>query len=138
MNILETEWWSLALPPEWWADREEDSILIGDRDSVGSIEVSTLHSDSGAFELAQIKQLAQANSEGDWSWDTATVGAYTGIVTRYQDEGDAVREWYVACDEILLFITYSCELENAGLDDAAVDEMLATLTPSQGTLSESS
>ena len=35
MNILETEWWNLALPPEWWAESEEDSILIGDRDGVG-------------------------------------------------------------------------------------------------------
>ena len=40
MNVLETEWWSLALPPEWWADSEEDSILIGDRDDVGCIEIS--------------------------------------------------------------------------------------------------
>ena len=43
MNILETEWWSLALPPEWWADTEEDSILVGDRDEVGCIEIFTLH-----------------------------------------------------------------------------------------------
>ena len=32
MNVLETEWWTLAIPPEWWADSEEDSILVGDRD----------------------------------------------------------------------------------------------------------
>jgi hypothetical protein len=28
---------------------------------------------------------------------------------------------------MLLFITYSCEEENAGMDDAAVDELLDTL-----------
>ncbi len=42
MNVLETEWWTLALPPEWWADSEEDSILVGDRDDVGCIEISTV------------------------------------------------------------------------------------------------
>ena len=34
MNVLETEWWTVAIPPEWWADSEEDSILVGDRDDV--------------------------------------------------------------------------------------------------------
>ena len=45
MNILHTEWWNIAVPPEWWADQEEESILIGDRDDVGSVEISTLHRD---------------------------------------------------------------------------------------------
>ena len=31
MNVLETEWWTMAIPPEWWADTQEDSILVGDR-----------------------------------------------------------------------------------------------------------
>jgi hypothetical protein len=28
---------------------------------------------------------------------------------------------------MLLFITYSCDLDNRGMDDAAVDELLDTL-----------
>ena len=28
MNMLETEWWTMAIPPEWWADSEEDSIVV--------------------------------------------------------------------------------------------------------------
>ena len=38
-----------------------------------------------------------------------------------------MREWYVAIGSVLLFITYSCDAENRGLDDAAVDEILQTL-----------
>jgi hypothetical protein len=30
-------------------------------------------------------------------------------------------------DDLLLLITYSCDLENAGMDDSAVDEILSTL-----------
>jgi hypothetical protein len=32
------------------------------------------------------------------------------------------------CGAMLLFITYSCEEENRGMDDAAVDEILDTLS----------
>jgi len=131
MNILETEWWSLAVPPEWWAEREEDSILIGDRDDVGSIEISTLHKDAGEFHPAEIEAFARDNSDGNWDWAPAALGAYRGLGTHYMEEGDAVREWVVARDGVMLFITYSCATENAGLDDAAVDELLDTLAPRQ-------
>ena len=117
------------IPPEWWADQEEDSILIGDRDDVGSIEISTLHRDQGAFSDTEIQALARDNSDADWCWESAALGAFKGIGTRYQHDNDAVREWYVAVGGLLLFVTYSCDAENAGLDDAAVDELLDTLTP---------
>ncbi len=38
-----------------------------------------------------------------------------------------MREWYVFNGALLLFITYSCDEENRGMDDAAVDELLDTL-----------
>ena len=43
MNVLETERWTQLVPNEWWAESEEDTILVGDRDDVGCIEISTLH-----------------------------------------------------------------------------------------------
>ena len=58
MNVLETEWWTLALPPEWWAEAEEDSILVGDRDGVGCIEISTLHREAGAFSPQDVEERA--------------------------------------------------------------------------------
>jgi hypothetical protein len=42
-------------------------------------------------------------------------------------EDSAIREWYVAHGALMLFITYSCDEDNAGMDDAAVDELLDTL-----------
>ena len=57
------------------------------------------------------------------------MGAFRGVVTDYTDGEDALREWYLACGPLLLFITYCCDCENRGLDEAAVDEILATLNP---------
>ena len=45
----------------------------------------------------------------------------------YNDDGDAVRDWYLRCDNLLLLITYSCADDNAGMDDSAVNEILETL-----------
>jgi hypothetical protein len=127
MNVLETEWWTLALPPEWWANAEEDSILVGDRDDVGCIEVSTLHKEEGEFDAAGVREIALEDSEPSLQWRPVTLGEFTGVSSDYLEEDVAIREWYVFNGPLLLFITYSCDKENRGMDDAAVDELLDTL-----------
>lgn len=129
MNMLETEWWSIGVPPEWWAEREEDSIVIGDRDDVGSIEISTLRKESGTFSASEVERIARENGETAWRWSACTAGAFAGVGCHYVEEQDAVWEWYLACGPVLLFITYCCAIDNIGLDLAAVEEILETLAP---------
>jgi hypothetical protein len=128
MNVLETEWWTMALPPEWWADSEEDSILVGDRDDVGCIEISTLHKDEGLFDAAEMLGIATAESAEATDWRDVRLGDFVGVASNFLEEGSAIREWYVMHGAMLLFITYSCDEDNGGMDDAAVDELLDTLS----------
>ena len=129
MNVLETEWWTLAVPPEWWADTEENSILVGDRDGVGCIEITTLHKEEGVFDHRAVLDIANAESDQAVNWATVTLGDFAGVTGEFLEEDTAIREWYVASGPMLLFITYSCDEENRGMDDAAVDELLDTLLP---------
>ena len=127
MNVLQTEWWTLALPPEWWADSEEDSILIGDRDDVGCIEISTLHKEQGEFDEQALRDMVAEEADRVLEWRSITLGEFKGLASNYVEEGAAIREWYVASGALLLFITYSCDEDNRGMDDSAVDELLDTL-----------
>jgi hypothetical protein len=127
MNVLETEWWTLALPPEWWAESEDESILIGDQDEVGCIEISTLHKEEGEFAQDLVRSIAQQESEQSVDWASVVLGEFAGVGGSYVQDGTAVREWYVVNGPLMLFITYSCGEENRGMDDAAVDEILETL-----------
>jgi hypothetical protein len=127
MNVLETEWWTMALPPEWWAETEEDSILVGDRDDVGCIEITTLHKEQGEFDLAEASEIARSESSQSLDWNKVSLGYFEGITSQFVEEGAAIREWYVVHRGLMLFITYSCDEDNRGMDDAAVDELLDTL-----------
>lgn len=127
MNILETEWWSMALPPEWWAESEEESILVGDRDDVGCLEFTSLHKESGEFDEAEVLAIAEAESEQKLTWQPLSLGDFQGVASSFVEEGAAIREWYLANGTLLLFITYSCDEANGGMDDAAVNEILDTL-----------
>ena len=119
------------MPPEWWAESEEDTVLIGDRDDVGVIEISTLHKNEGEFSTGEIASIA---SEEGGDTKKISLGDFSGLLKSLvedaeDDSGEAIalREWYVSNGAIMLYITYSCELENQGMDDAAVDEILDTL-----------
>jgi hypothetical protein len=127
MNVVETEWWTLVLPPEWWADSQDDGILIGDRDDVGCIEISTLHKEEGEFTQEDLEEIAGEGSDPAKSWQAVALGEFRGFTGQFVEEDTAIREWYVANGPVMLFVTYSCDLENRGMDDASVDEILDTL-----------
>ncbi len=117
----------MVVPPEWWAESEEESILVGDHDGVGCIEISTLHKDDGEFEQKTLQAIATEEAEQVLEWKDVTLGDFRGVRSQFLEEEAAIREWYVANGSMMLFITYSCDEENGGMDDASVDELLDTL-----------
>lgn len=127
MNILETEWWTIAVPSEWWADQEEETILIGDRDDVGCIEITTLCKDKGNFYEAEVRGIADSDREVNVAWEPVGLNGFEGLHGVYQEEESSIREWYLSTGGLLLFVSYCCENENQGMDDAAVNEILDTL-----------
>ncbi|MEQ9395214.1 hypothetical protein [Haliea sp.] len=128
MNVLETEWWSMALAPEWWADTDEDgTILVGDEDDVGCLEITTLHKEQGAFDARELLRIAEEESAAPQRWQKTSCGDFSGWQATFAEEDAAVREWYLAAGSVLLFVSYSCDADNRGMDDAAVDALLDTL-----------
>ncbi|MFK7830870.1 MAG: hypothetical protein AB8B57_13920 [Congregibacter sp.] len=123
MHVLEAGDWSLLLPPEWQAEDDGESIVIGDRDDVGCLEISELHKEDGEFGATDLAELTAESQP----WIPLHCGSFTGLVSGLIEEEVAIREWYLTAGDLLLYITYSCELENRGMDDSAVDEILDTL-----------
>jgi hypothetical protein len=125
MHTVETDWWSLDLPEEWGAEQDEETIVIGDEDGVGVIEITVLeHGEGGDADLATLaRQLFPQYSAPAH----VQLGEFAGLYFQYSDEGDAVREWLLRKSGQILLVSYSCDVENAGLDDEIVDEILDTL-----------
>lgn len=123
MRVLETDHWSLLLPPEWFAEQDEESVLISDGDGVGCLELSMLFSDGAAFDENQVREIC----EDPIALQPAELSDCPGWTRRFVEDDAALREWFVIADASLLYITYSCDLDNAGMDDAAVDDILSTL-----------
>ena len=102
-------------------------VRIGDADEVGEIEVTTLCKDSGTVTPSEIVAMAQEESPEVASWQNSELGQFKGLTGSFLDDDTHVQEWYVSAKAVLLYITYVCDAENAGMDDAAVTEILGTL-----------
>jgi hypothetical protein len=130
MNIVETDYWCLMLPPEWSAAQEDGVIRIIDQDGIGELALTTLLREPGdvsANTVAALTKLAALESPEVTDWAPARFGAFSGLEGRCEEDAMHVREWYLGYGEALLYITYVCDLEDSGMDDAAIEEILGTL-----------
>ena len=127
MNVLETDHWCLLLPTEWHADNEDDVVRIVDTDEVGELEITTLCKATGLVTADEVASMAHAESPEIAVWTPTTVGAFSGVYGTFQEDDAHIREWYVAAGQVLLYITYICDVTDAGMDDAAIDDILSTM-----------
>ncbi len=127
MRAVESQWWIIELPDEWEAEQDEETILISDQDGVGEIAITTLQKEQGNVDDEELQRCAEDIFQAFGPGQPVTVAELQGYSINYLDSGDAVREWYLRCDNLLILITYSCDEDNAGMDDSAVDEILSTL-----------
>jgi len=131
MRCVETDWWVIDLPDEWEAEQDEETIIIGDEEGVGALEITTLERSDETTEPADIAQLASALVPSDVVGAPVELNEFSGLYFEYSDEGDAVREWLLRCGPLLLLVSYSCDIEHRGFDDALVDDVLDTLQAKQ-------
>ena len=61
------------------------------------------------------------------SWAAATFGHFSGVTGQFTEEGAVLQEWYLINGVALLYCTYVCDVEDAGMDMPAVEEILGTL-----------
>lgn len=127
MNVVETQWWIIDLPPEWNAEQDDETIIIGDEDGVGEIAITTLEKENGNVSDTELREFCQEIEQEFGKGQECEVSELSGYYFEYHDEGDAVRDWYLRCDNLLVLITYSCALDNKAMDDSAVNEIISTL-----------
>ena len=127
VNIVETEYWCLMLPPEWLAEEEEDSVLITDQDGIGELAITTLIREPDDAPDTNLSEIAQTESPEVSSWAAATFGDFSGVTGQFTEEGAVLQEWYLIHGVALLYCTYVCDVEDAGMDMPAVEEILSTL-----------
>jgi hypothetical protein len=127
MRILETELFLLQLPDEWEAEQDDETFVITDADEISTLEITPLKKESGLVADEDLVQFtADLQSEGK-KGISSQLGDFGGECYFYEEEGAAWREWLVYAGDLILLITHGVEIENKGIDDSMVDDILSTL-----------
>lgn len=129
MNVLETDWWTLELPPEWVAVQDEDVVLIEDEDGVSCLELATLVREEGSVSDADLAAFSRELQEEGKQPRKTRAGPFRGLLFEHEDDGYHWREWFLRHEATFLYAAYHCASDNRGMDDAAIDEILGTLEP---------
>lgn len=132
MKVLETDLWCLLLPSEWQAEHDDGVVRILDRDGVGEIALATHCKRGGGISSDELLPMARAETPEIRDWQGCQLGKFVGLTGSFCEQDAYVREWYVCHGSTLLHVTYVCDEEDAGMDNAAVDEILGTLVAAAG------
>jgi hypothetical protein len=129
MKLLETDWWTLELPPEWEAEQEEELIVIEDEDGVSCLEISTLVREQGEVGDADLAEFSRDLRDAGLSGAPVRIGPWHGELYEHDDTEFHYREWFLCSRATFVYAAYHCLPEHKSFDDAAIDEILATLEP---------
>jgi len=127
VELYETKWWSLDIPEEWDVELEEDVTVISDEDGVSEIGISTLIKAEGETDDDDVDAFTVDLTEQGIVGEDGKCGDYHATVFEYSEDGFACRDWFVCCGPILILISYACDEQNKGMDDAAIKEILSSL-----------
>ena len=129
MSLLQTDSWTIELPEEWQATAEEEMVQIEDRDGVSSIEISCLVREDAVVDDADLAEFSAELVEAGMRPRSVRVGDWSGLLFEHAEDEYHWREWFLRLDYHFVYVGYHCLLAHAGMDDAAVDEILSTLQP---------
>lgn len=126
-QLLQSNWWSLELPDEWHAHEDDDTVVIADDDAISVLEISAIKKAKGCVESNELMEFASELVSCGHKPSEVCCGDFAGLCFKYDDEEGVWREWFLAKQDVALFIVYSCHLDHKTLDDQAIDAILSTL-----------
>ena len=127
MSIVQTEWWCIELPDEWTAKMDDYSVTITDCDRVSEIDITVIRKQSDQVNEGDLDEFAEDLRAQGFTGEKIALNDAQGLLFQYDDEDGAWREWYLAAESLMIYITHNTAIEDKGLDNVVVDDILSTL-----------
>ena len=111
MKPFKQSHWNISLPDNWVVEDEVDYICLYHPEGVGALLISTFEQDSTVTD-EDLEEFAADHIDGDVDPDEVEYGDFSGFTFCYEIESEYLCEWYLKAGNLLIFITYSCALED--------------------------
>ncbi|CAA0108287.1 Uncharacterised protein [BD1-7 clade bacterium] len=121
MKQITTDAWMMLLPEEWHAEQDDETIVITDEDEVSVIEISTLLPEK----RVSVDELLQVMTEG--RGHKTLLAELDALYSEFEEDDMYWREWFCKADNCVIAVSHGTDIDNRGMDDSTVDEILSTL-----------
>ncbi len=118
--------WEATLPYEWESQRDGDYICLYHPNGVGAVQISAAFKDS-AVTKEDLRNFASEHLGAGAKIRELTCGDFCGFTLAFGNKDTYWRHWYLRCANQMLFITYNCYINDRGLEDEALSEVLNSL-----------
>lgn len=118
---------NIAIPDHWVAEDEPDYTTLYDPDGVGALIISGFEHEEDVND-DDLEDFAADHIDSEVESEDVEYGSFSGFSLCYEIDDEYLCEWYLRSGKIMLFITYSCPLEEEGnSEEDIVETMLDSL-----------
>lgn len=119
--------WALKLASGWTGRSEDDAEVLYHPGGAGALRISAARKDDPVTD-EDLQGFAAQHPEEGAQVDEVICGEFRGF--RYTLEGESVlvQQWFLRSGTLALFLTYNCDLAQAGEEEDALESMLSTLS----------
>ena len=122
-----SKWWSIRLPPNWEAEKEEFCVTFTAENGVGILQIRTFRHNSKDLTYQNFLGFTEDKLVDGVELRNSTCGEFTGIGISYLVDGHYWRKWWLWRDSIFLYVTYNCSAEECVIEMDTVDRMMSSL-----------
>ena len=118
--------WEINLPADWQVEEESDYHCFYAPQGVGQLIISSFQHDQ-AISDDELEAFAEDHLESEADAEEVEHGDFTGFTFCYSTEDEYLCEWYLKSGSLMLFITYSCALED---EEQSEEDIVETILDS--------
>lgn len=127
MKIYTHTHYNINLPDGWTVENEADYTSFYLPDGIGDLIISSFEREQEVTD-DDLEEFAADHIDSDVDSEEVEYGEFTGFSFCYDIDEEYLCEWYLKSGNLMLFITYSCALEDEdNSEEDIVESMLDSL-----------
>lgn len=128
MRQLLTDCWALDIPEEFTAEQDDETVILTDADNISTLEITAIRKQEGEVTGEELAGFAEELNAGNLPRKEIMLGDFDGFVYEYTEEEYWCRDWFVSFKDVCLLVSYTCLDEDKHFDDAAIDNILDSIS----------
>ena len=119
--------WKLDIPEPWVSESDENIHTFHKPDGYGALQISEHRKTSGKISDEDLFDLIELEDEAINHLKEVNLGGYRGFLLKFSEGDTFWNYWWLLRDNLLLFITYNCDLVDKEKESDEINNILKTL-----------